>query len=195
MNRYALFFLPAVLGASADLITKSYIFSKYFDPDRAHDQLPQFPHWWFEGVLGIQTSTNPGALFGIGKGQGWLFVSFSVIAFIAILIWLFIAKAAWDRWLTFALGLISGGIVGNFYDRVGLGYLAAYPVEIKTNVRDWILFRLQGVPFFDPWPNFNIADSLLVTGAVMLFVHAFLFAVPEVSTESKTAELEKTTAK
>jgi signal peptidase II len=195
VSRYALFFFPAVVGATADLITKSYVFGKFFDVERAHGQLPQFAHWWYEEILGIQTSTNPGALFGFGKGFSGVFVIFSVVALIAILIWLFVAKAAWDRWLTFSLGLISGGIIGNFYDRIGLGYLPAYPAEIKTNVRDWILFRLEGVPFFDPWPNFNIADSLLVTGAVMLFIHACFFAAPSESDETAAADLKHSTAK
>jgi signal peptidase II len=50
-------------------------------------------------------------------------------------------------------------------------------------VRDWILFRLEGVPFFDPWPNFNIADSALVIGAILLFLHAFI--TPAEKTASK----------
>ena len=58
------------------------------------------------------------------------------------------------------------------------GHLPGYPDEIKNNVRDWILFQLAGVPFFDPWPNFNIADVMLVSGAIMLFVHAFMYAEP-----------------
>jgi lipoprotein signal peptidase len=31
---------------------------------------------------------------------------------------------------------------------------------------------------FNPWPNFNIADSLLVTGAIMLVVHAIVWREP-----------------
>jgi signal peptidase II len=177
-NRYALFFLPMLLGAAADLVTKSYMFDRFYDVQRGEAHLPQCPHWWIDSIFGIQTSTNAGALFGIGSGYSAFFAGFSVLALIGILVWLFCFKAATDRWLTFALGLISGGIVGNFYDRVGLGYRPEFPAEIKTNVRDWILFRLEGVPFFDPWPNFNIADSLLVTGAIMLLVHALFFAGP-----------------
>jgi signal peptidase II len=175
-SRYALFLFPAVIGVACDLVTKSYVFSRYYNLGRANAQLAQFPHWWVEGILGIQTSTNPGALFGIGKGYSLLFAGFSLVALVGILVWLFYYRAAWDRWLTFALGLITGGILGNFYDRIGLGYQSGYPEEVKNNVRDWILFRLEGVPMLDPWPNFNIADSLLVTGAIMLFLHAFLFA-------------------
>ena len=44
-------------------------------------------------------------------------------------------------------------------------------------MRDWILFTWpeSGLKIFDPWPNFNIADSLLVTGAIMLVVHALVW--------------------
>lgn len=189
LNRYALFFLPAIVGMTIDLVTKWYTFSNYFDPARADSSAetyaPQFAHWWIKGVFGIQTSTNPGALFGMGSGYSWLFAIFSVVALVGILVWLFFFHALNDRWLTFALGLISGGILGNLYDRVGWGYLPSYPDEIRTNVRDWILFRLKGVPFFDPWPNFNIADSLLVCGAIMLFIHAVLYSDPSQNAATK----------
>ena len=175
LGRYALFFLPAIIGLAADLITKSYMFANYFSPERAEQRYPQEVEWWIEGVFGIQTSTNPGALFGIGKGFSWLFAIFSVVAVIGIILWLFRFGGIWDRWLTFAMGLVTGGIFGNLYDRVGLGFTAGFPESIRTDVRDWVLFRLEGVPLFDPWPNFNIADSVLVAGAIMLFIHAFMF--------------------
>lgn len=187
-GRYALFFLPLLIGVAADLITKSYTFTNYFDPQRADPTSPlyaaQFPHWWIDGIFGIQTSTNPGALFGMGSGYSWLFASFSVVALVGILIWVFGFGAIRDRWLTFCLGMISGGILGNLYDRVGLGSLPNYPEQIQDNVRDWILFRLEGVPWFDPWPNFNIADVLLVCGAIMLFLHALIYSEPEKTQKS-----------
>ncbi len=176
LNRFVLFFLLLVVGLTIDLWTKSHMFHNYFDAsvmNRAQDI-----HWSIDGILGIQTSTNPGALFGMGKGLSWLFAGLSFFALAAIVLWLFVWKAARDRWLTIALGLISGGILGNLYDRLGLGYLPEYHESIRTNVRDWIYFRLENVPMFDPWPNFNIADSLLVTGAIMLFIHALFWTDP-----------------
>lgn len=167
------------MGAVADLWTKSYVFANYFNLQRAYAHAPQEIHWWIEGIWGIQTSTNPGALFGIGRGYSTVFAVFSIIALIGILIWLFPLKAAFDRWLTVALGFVTGGIIGNFYDRVGWGYRTEFPEEIRTNVRDWLYFRLEGVPMFDPWPNFNIADAVLVTGAIMLFIHAVFFTPPQ----------------
>lgn len=175
LGRCALFFLPAAVGLAADLWTKSFMFAKFFSPADAAAGYPQTPYWWVEGIFGIQTSTNPGALFGIGSGYSWLFATFSVFALAGILVWIFLCRGFIDRWLTFALGLVSGGILGNLYDRIGLGFTPGFPPDIKYNVRDWVLFRLEGVRFFDPWPNFNIADSVLVAGAIMLFVHAFMF--------------------
>ena len=194
LGRYALFFLPLLIGVAADLATKSYTFTNYFDPQRADPNSPlyaaQFPHWWIDGIFGIQTSTNAGALFGLGSGYSWLFAAFSLVALAGILIWVFGFGAIRDRWLTFSLGMICGGILGNLYDRVGLGALSNYPEEIKDNVRDWILFRLEGVPWFDPWPNFNIADVLLVCGAIMLFIHALIYdpKEPEETQTSATAQ-------
>ena len=177
-KRFALFFCIAAIGLAADLLTKSYTFAHYFDP--AVDF--QIPHYWVDGVFGIQTATNPGALFGLGRGYSWVFAILSVIALVAVLLWLFVFGGALDRWLTVTLGLVSGGIMGNLYDRVGWGATAGFPESIRTNVRDWILFRLEGVPFFDPWPNFNLADCWLVCGAAMLFFHT-LFLVPPEPTE------------
>lgn len=174
VSRYVLFFCIAAAGVVADLLTKHLAFKYYFDPASVGQQ----PRWWIEGIFGLQTATNPGALFGMGSGFSWVFAILSVIAISVIVGWLFLFKGAADQWLTFTLGLITGGILGNLYDRVGLGALPSYPQEIHTNVRDWILFRLEGVPFFDPWPNFNLADCWLVCGAALLFFHA-LFLTPE----------------
>lgn len=186
-GRFVLFFLPLVVGLTVDLVTKSYMFANHFDPTLIGSR-PQVPSWWFEGVFGIQTSTNPGALFGIGSGYSWLFSLFSIAAILGILAWLFVLRGAWDRWLTFTLGMITGGILGNLYDRLGFGFTDGFPESIRDNVRDWILFRLEGVRFFDPWPNFNIADVLLVTGAIMLFLHALMMSdpTPDATSESKS---------
>ena len=183
VSRYALFFLPATIALAVDLVTKSWVFHNYYDPLGAQ------PSWWIEGVLGIQTSLNPGALFGLGAGYSWLFAIFSVLAIVGILVWLFCFQGFSDRWLTFALGLITGGILGNLYDRCGLGFMEGVPAESWDNVRDWIHFRLEGVSMFDPWPNFNIADSALVCGAILLFFHAlFLQPQPAEETDSNTPQ-------
>jgi signal peptidase II len=174
-KRFVLFFCVATLTLLADLVSKTVVFSSFFDPTQDF----QIPHFWIDGIFGIQTSTNPGALFGMGSGYSWLFAILSLFALSGIMLWLFVFGAGYDLFLTLTLGLISGGIMGNLYDRLGWGALPSYPESIRTNVRDFILFRLDGVPFFDPWPNFNLADCWLVCGAALLFFHALFLAPPD----------------
>ncbi len=134
--------------------------------------------WWLvEGRLGVQTSVNTGALFGMAPGYWWVFATLSFVAIIGIFTWLFVFRAAHDRWLTVALGSITGGILGNLHDRLGLWDSTGLRPEFQHGVRDWILFVWPEVKLqmFNPWPNFNIADSLLVTGAIMLVVHALVW--------------------
>jgi len=100
-----------------------------------------------------------------------MFALLSIAAAIGIPVWLFYFRAATSAWLTFALSCIMGGILGNLYDRLGLWVEPGMPPEWNSGVRDWILFRWRHERW--TWPNFNIADSLLVTGAMMLLWQAF----------------------
>lgn len=169
-NRYAIFFFIAVCGCVLDLTTKNWIFARLGMP-RAR------PTWWiWEGVFGFQTSLNEGALFGMGQGWVILFSALSIAVVPCVLYWLFVARAAQDPLLTVALGLVTAGILGNLYDRLGLPGLvwnSASPLHDLGDpvyaVRDWILVMLGSFH----WPNFNIADSLLVGGAILLVWHAF----------------------
>ena len=188
-SRFVLFFCLTSIGASLDLVTKSMVFSRYFDPEKARSGEPQTEYWVIDEIFGIETSTNAGALFGMGQGYSWLFAIFSLVAIVGILSWLFAFRAAQDRWLTISLGLITGGILGNLYDRLGFGWSSDYPDTIRTHVRDFILFHLENVPLFDPWPNFNIADSLLVTGAAMLFIHAVFFVESQPAKPVENSEI------
>lgn len=158
-SRYFWFFMLASIGAGADLFSKERVF--------AWRGLPgELPPWWIiEPYVGIETAVNHGALFGMGQGKGWLFSILAIGALLGIVIWMFRYRAASSLWLTVTMGLVMGGIVGNLYDRLGIPTL---PNEYHGGVRDWILLTYGGYV----WPNFNIADSLLVAGAIMLGVHS-----------------------
>lgn len=203
INRYALFFSIAVCGAAADLGTKYWIFSRLGEPTPPAQPVVDNTWWLWEGYFGFQTAVNQGALFGMGKGNGLWFAALSVVAAVGILIWLFYKGAARDRFLTVALACVMAGIFGNLFDRVGMW--DAQFAENQCGVRDWILIEYD-YPWFEsaaadadtwlertgftwihaPWPNFNIADSMLVCGAAMLFLHAFRGQKPE--SPRKTAE-------
>jgi len=171
-SRIVWFCTLAVLGCTADLLTKHWVFR--------HPQLFHGSEWWlWQEHVGIQKSLNEGALFGMGQGKVWLFALFSVAAATAIPIWLFWFRAAHDRWLTVALGCVTGGILGNLYDRMGLPSLdwgmfnQARDGERVYAVRDWILLQWDDRWV---WPNFNIADMLLVGGAGLLMIQAFFLS-------------------
>ena len=144
------------------------------------------PEWWiWEGVFGIQTATNAGALFGMGHGYSGLFALLSVLAGAGIVLWLFRFGAAQELFLTVALGCVMAGVCGNLYDRLGIWKAPGTPAVWPNLVRDWILFRYHGAT----WPNFNIADSLLVCGAALLLWHGFVRAEqPASSDREATAE-------
>lgn len=163
-SRHLAFVAIALAGCLTDLATKRYVFHWLGMP-----RFDEFKVWWiWEPYFGLQTSTNQGALFGIGQGKVWIFATASVVAIVAICYWLFIAGAGRDWLLTIALALVMGGVLGNLHDRLGLWPVPDMPDERLHAVRDWILF--QWPPW--QWPNFNIADSLLVTGGALLFLHA-----------------------
>lgn len=161
--RYGLFLAIATLGCAADLVTKHWVFAWRGLP-RPHNE------WWLiQGYVGIETALNPGALFGAGAGFGNLFAIMSVLATAGILYWVFRHNGIRDLVLTVALGCILAGILGNLYDRLGLWYVPGMPVPFRAQVRDWILLRYGSYT----WPNFNLADSLLVCGAALLILHAW----------------------
>jgi signal peptidase II len=164
--RTAVFLVLAAGGVTLDLATKHAIFAW-----RTWEQFNQT--WWLvDEHFGIQTSVNPGALFGMGAGYTWGFVALSFVALVAIGYFILARPRMLDGWLTVALGLVTGGILGNLYDRLGFWQSSLVPEFVGSGVRDWILVRFEGVPFFDPWPNFNIADCCLVIGACLLAVHS-----------------------
>jgi signal peptidase II len=162
-SRYLAFAAIAIGGCLLDLATKHWIFQWRGMPRAGNE-------WWlWEGYVGIETALNPGALFGSFPGFGPVFAVLSVLAAIGILIWLFRYGAARDWLLTIALACVMGGIGGNLYDRLGLWQNPEVPEQWRNEVRDWILLRYQGYT----WPNFNVADALLVCGAAMLMWHGW----------------------
>jgi len=168
-SRYAVFFSIAIVGCLVDLVTKWWMFRWLGGPGECTQ-----PWWVWDDVFGFQTSLNEGALFGMGQGWVVLFAGLSIVAAVGIFLWLFYSGAARDLLLTIALGLITAGILGNLYDRLGIhGLQWQFANELHQvgdpvyAVRDWILVIIIKWP----WPTFNIADSMLVCGAALMVWH------------------------
>lgn len=168
--RIALFLGLAVGGLALDLGTKHWIFGKLGLPGE-NPPIVIFP----PDIFCFETSLNPGALFGMGPGMWPVFSILAVIASLGLLYWVFFGGAGHDTWLTIALGCVMGGIFGNLYDRLGLHGIIWPPGhklagQTAHAVRDWLHFQLRSIDF--DWAVFNLADSFLVVGAIMLFWHA-----------------------
>ena len=166
-----------VIGLALDLKTKDWAFDSLGLPGEYRRQTEpelQGVYWLLTDVCGFQTSLNPGALFGMGAGRSGLFAVLSFVALVGILGW--VIHSAWkSRLLAITLAMITAGILGNLYDRLGLhGLRWNYADDLHRlgdpayAVRDWILVMIGSYH----WPNFNIADSLLVCGTILLVLHA-----------------------
>lgn len=162
-------------GCAVDLATKSWIFARLGMPRYASaDPDSYIPI--LGNILRLETSLNEGALFGFGQGGQPIFVLLSICAAAGIIGWLWYGRAIEDRWLTVALGSVTGGILGNLYDRLGLpGLTWNYPPDRfgqpVAAVRDWIHFQVQAISF--DFPLFNVADSLLFLGVSFLLWQTF----------------------
>ncbi len=109
---------------------------------------------------------NKGAAFSfLASAAGWqtpLLVAISLIA-IAIVGWMLWRNPS-RRLLDVGLTLILGGAIGNLIDRIAYG-----------KVVDFLHFHLYGWNY----PAFNVADSAITVGAVILIIESFLPRVPE----------------
>ncbi|MEX1098764.1 MAG: signal peptidase II [Planctomycetales bacterium] len=191
-SRCALFLGLALAAAAGDLYSKHVVFrdlgypARVLVPDRpglheifqpgtdpagrvVEGESAPYLEGWLE--FRLYTSFNEGALWGVGQGWTWLFASLSVLAIAGVTYWLFVRKAAASAWLTVALAFITGGTLGNLFDRLGLhGCQAVDTGATRHAVRDFLLFTFGGWN----WPVFNFADAFLVTGAIMLVLQSFL---------------------
>ncbi len=108
--------------------------------------------------LNFTLAHNSGAAFSLlsdaSGWQRWFFAAIALVVSVVITVWLRQIDAG-ERWLPLALSLILGGAIGNFIDRLNLGYVVDF---IQVYYKTWY------------WPAFNIADSAICVGAVVLVV-------------------------
>lgn len=104
-------------------------------------------------------TTNTGVAFGMFRGGGELFKIVAAIAVVAILVYSF-RQGHSSIFVNISLGLMLGGAAGNLYDRLAYGH-----------VIDFLDFRVPGVFHF---ATFNLADSALVVGTILLAIYMLL---------------------
>ncbi|WP_210609861.1 signal peptidase II [Priestia flexa] len=107
-----------------------------------------------ENFLYITSHRNRGAAWGILEGQMWFFYAITIVVVIGLIVYIRKINKA-DKWLGVALGLMLGGAIGNFIDRV-------FRQEVVDFVNTYI--------FTYDFPIFNVADSALVVGVGIMFI-------------------------
>lgn len=142
----------AALVAALDRATKLWIQANV----GAYDTIPVIPN-----VFNIVYARNRGAAFGILSDASetvrisvLVVFSLGILAFVFWMLWQAtraaeLASAA-QRW---ALTLVAGGAVGNLYDRI-----------VEGSVTDFLQVFLGSYE----WPSFNVADSAITVGAVLM---------------------------
>lgn len=108
--------------------------------------------------LHITYIKNYGAAFGILQNRQMLFVIMTIIIMTFLTYYLFVSKVK-SYFMRIALVFIISGGIGNLIDRVRLGYVVDF-IDIKLSN---IILVLK-----NDWPIFNIADTCIVVGSVML---------------------------
>ena len=96
---------------------------------------------------------NTGGAFGILRGRTNLFIVVSIIVIIFI-IYFMLKEEKKDTYLKIVFSVVLGGAISNLIDRMRLGYVV-----------DFIDFQV--------WPVFNIADSAISVGMVLLLFRLF----------------------
>ncbi len=106
-----------------------------------------------EDLLYFTSHRNKGAAFGILQGQMWLFIPITVLVVVGIVY--LIQKKVNHPGTGIAYGLILGGAIGNFIDRLFRGEVVDF-IDVKIIAYDF--------------PIFNVADSALVIGVILLML-------------------------
>ena len=139
-----------------DIATKRWVESVLF-----HGQ--QIP---LTGFFNLVLTYNAGAAFSfLSDASGWQRWFFSAIAAgaSALIIYL-LRKHAAEKMFCIALSLILGGALGNLWDRITLGHVV-----------DFLDFYISSYH----WPAFNVADSAIFLGAILLILDSFRRKEPD----------------
>ncbi|WP_232735739.1 signal peptidase II [Alteribacter populi] len=122
-----------------------------------------------ENIFHLTSHRNAGAAFGILQGQMWLFFIATLIVLVVVAYYIQ-TQGKNHPWFGVCLGLVLGGAIGNFIDRLLFG-----------EVVDFLDVYIGTYNF----PIFNVADSALVVGVIMLIIYVFKEDAQKANSNSK----------
>ncbi len=138
----------------ADQLSKNYIIQIYPEVGKKYYTV-------IENFFYISHVRNNGAAWGVLEGNTFILVGLTGLVLLAMLFFLFFTNR---MWLTVPVSMIVGGGFGNLYDRL-----------FREGVVDFLDVYIFGYDF----PVFNIADSILVCGVIVLMIYVLFFYTEE----------------
>ncbi len=138
------------------------------------EEYESFPVW--QDVFHFTYVKNTGMAFGMLKDHRWVFMVFSTIAIVALIIYLFRFRPE-GRWMQVSMAMIIGGGIGNMIDRIFLGYVVDF---IDVTLINFAVF--------------NIADSFVCIGAGIMILCLVLDLIKEIKLEKAQKAEEQNNA-
>jgi len=144
----------SVLVVLLDQVSKFWIMARFEE----YEVLTVWP------VFNLTLVYNTGAAFSFlsdaGGWQRWFFIGVALLVSAVMIVWLGRLRAD-ERLAGYGLALVIGGAVGNLIDRIWLGKVVDF---LQWHWHDWY------------WPSFNLADSAITLGVILLLLDGLFFA-------------------
>jgi len=144
-----LYYIVATVVIAIDQLTKWLVVSKM----ELYEQIPIIDNFFY-----LTSHRNSGAAWGILQDQMLFFYIVTVVVLVGVIYYMH-TYAKGNKLLSLGLSLILGGAIGNFIDRL-----------IHQEVVDFLDFII----FKYDYPIFNIADSALVVGVILVIITTFV---------------------
>lgn len=143
--------IVATIAAVLDQISKALVFGYMSEQSNIIEIAP-----FFNLVIAWNTGVSFSMFNNLGNAGVYILSGFALIVAIFLLYWL---KNEKSRYMQIALGLVIGGAIGNVIDRIRLGAVYDF-LDIHINTYHW--------------PAFNLADSFICIGAMMIICDSLL---------------------
>jgi signal peptidase II len=137
-----------------------------------------FPHTIIPNFFEIIRSHNPGIAFSFfadASLAGRYFLTFGSVLIIGVIAWMLVASRQVNSLSAAGFALVLAGATGNVTDRM-----------VHGAVTDFLQVWLHFLPWriFNPWPTFNVADSAVTIGAILI-ISDMLFGPQQAATTSQ----------
>ncbi|MFD2204388.1 signal peptidase II [Kiloniella antarctica] len=141
----------ALIIVGLDQASKWFILLEVMNPPRVIE-VTEF----FNLVLTYNTGVSFGLFGSDSEWRPFLLAGVAFVIVIGLFVWL--SKEP-TKMIAVSVGLISGGAIGNVIDRL-----------VHVGVVDFLSFSISWLPWqmFNPWPAFNLADSIIFVGVLVL---------------------------